>query len=167
MPLLAAFDCLATPAYKTLVVHDADADVSDSQAMERARHEVAASSGYQIYLWSFQDSARVRVRVHVWDELPRDDDQHWDGSATLSLTCESGLLLVTELAQDVPGQWQLPAAGRYQVRVRWRNRQEMLDRVNAVEATYFTGGDIDYEQLRARKAEFEGLEEYHLDMWQS
>jgi len=32
---------------------------------------------------------------------------------------------------------------------------------------YFTGGDIDYEQLRARKAEFEGLEEYHLDMWQS
>jgi hypothetical protein len=164
MPVLAAFDCLATPSYKTLIVRDADADAMDDDAMARARREVAASSGYQMYLWSKQDSTRVRVAVEVWDGPPTDGDGPWEGSADLLLACRSGLLLVAELAQGVPGQWTLPAAGDYRVRVRWRNRQQTRDRVTELERRIYAE-DADLDRLAAGLAELEGLEEYRLDMW--
>ena len=147
-------ETLATPYYATLLLADEDADAVDSDLAAASRENVVACDGYQMYIGSQQADIPVRVVVAVWPDDPHRGVEAWDGEVVTTLFCRTGHFLLREMAGGVPGDWQLPATGRYDVRLRWRNRE-------ITEQAAHGGTPV------LDDAAFHGLEEYCVDMWLS
>jgi hypothetical protein len=166
--LLAEFSTLATPAYRHLMLYDQDADAAGEDGLALPRpDQVVTGNGYLVFLASLQDLDKVRVAVHVWDARPDAVPGLWDGSAELTLTCATGVLLLREPTRDVPGIWRLPAPGEYGVRIGWRHRELMAERQQDLLDRYGSAGGVDHDGLARARERLGHPEEYRLDLWRT
>jgi hypothetical protein len=167
--LLAEYSTLATPAYRHLMLYDQDADAAgddDSLALPRA-DQVVTGNGYLVYVGSLQDLDSVQVTLHVWDAPPGPPPETWDGSTELTLTCATGVLLLREPTQAVPGIWKLPAPGEYAVQISWRHRELMAQRQQELLDRYTSGTHVDHEALAHARERLGHPEQYRLDLWRT
>jgi hypothetical protein len=146
------------PDYAMFTVRDAycDAAVGFSEAIDVARRDVAASTGYEIYVCCAQEILKVTVDVHVdRDDVPQLPDA--DGVIRLPLTCPTGELRVGDvtgcaIAVDLP-----EGAGRYDVVISHRGRA-----ASAALAVQLLGEGSggDFDGWMRRLGEHAGVEQY-------
>ena len=165
MALVAAFEALAVPHYRGLVLADEDADAFD-EGLIGDGSAVVRSNGYQVYLRSLQDEARVRVRLEVHDGPPAGPSEPSEGSADVALACATGRVLLREIAADVPGDWRLPSPGVYEGIVRWRNREEVTQRLGELAQRWLIDDDDPNRYAIGRQA-LDGIEQYDLALWRT
>ncbi|MFE9170471.1 hypothetical protein ACFYNZ_13250 [Streptomyces kebangsaanensis] len=122
MALLAECRCKAAPARRVVEVYDADAYLSDDDAMAVARRQVVAGNGYHLYLLSLQPDIDVEVAIRVWDIAP-DPPADAEGHVSVSLESETGILVVNQLEYGPAGEMTLPRPGVYEGHAWWENRQ--------------------------------------------
>ncbi|MFF4019436.1 hypothetical protein [Streptomyces sp. NPDC001843] len=126
MALLAEYSCKATPGRCVLEVYDADAYLSDGDAMEAAHRQVVAGNGYHLYLLSLQQDIDAEVTIRIWDSPPvppADAEGHID----VTIESETGILVVNQLAIGPAGDMTLPRPGVYEGHAWWTNRQASAD----------------------------------------
>ncbi|MBH5338502.1 hypothetical protein IHE55_28460 [Streptomyces pactum] len=123
MTLISEYRTRATPAYGTVEIADADADVTDTEALEAARAQVVAGNGYQLYLHSLQHDIDVEIVIRVW-ESPFPQPAEAEGAALITLESKVGVLLVKQFTYGLAGQLNLPQPGVYEGHVTWSERQE-------------------------------------------
>ncbi|MFJ9668808.1 hypothetical protein ACIRPP_30080 [Streptomyces sp. NPDC101219] len=126
MALLAEYRCKATPARRVVEVYDADAYLSEDDAMAAARTQVVAGNGYHLYLLSLQPDIDVDVAIRVWDMAP-DPPAEAEGHVPVSIESETGVLVVNQLEYGPAGEMTLPRPGVYEGHAWWENRQAMAD----------------------------------------
>ncbi|WP_432054191.1 hypothetical protein [Streptomyces sp. bgisy022] len=126
MALLAEYRCKATPARRVVEVHDADAYLSDDEAMAAARTQVVAGNGYHLYLLSLQPDIDVEVAIRVWDVAP-DPPAEAEGHVPVRIESDTGALVVNRLEYGPAGEMTLPRPGVYAGHAWWENRQATAD----------------------------------------
>ncbi|MET9393315.1 hypothetical protein ABZY20_23420 [Streptomyces sp. NPDC006624] len=126
MALLAEYRCKATPARRVVEVYDADAYLSDDDAMAAARIQVVAGNGYHLYLRSLQPDIDVEVTIRVWDDPPTPPADA-EGQVPVSIESETGILVVNQLEYGPADEITLPRPGVYEGHAWWQNRQAAAD----------------------------------------
>ncbi|MEU0060624.1 hypothetical protein [Streptomyces sp. NPDC006334] len=126
MALLAEYRCKATPARRLVEVYDADAYLSDDDAMAAARRQVVAGNGYHLYIRSLQPDIEVEVALRVWDIAPHPPAEA-EGHVPVSIESETGVLVVNQLEYGPAGEMALPRPGVYEGHAWWENRQATAD----------------------------------------
>jgi hypothetical protein len=126
MALLAEYRCKATPARRVVEVYDADADLSDDEAMAAARRQVVAGNGYHLYIRSLQPDIDVEVAIRVWD-TPPGPPADAEGHVPVSIESETGILVVNQLEYGPAGETTLPRPGVYEGHAWWEGRQATAD----------------------------------------
>lgn len=126
MALLAEYSCKATPARRVVEVYDADAYLSDDDAMAAARRQVVAGNGYHLYLLSLQPDIDVEVAIRVWDTPPAPPTDA-EGQVPVSIESETGILVVNQLEYGPAGEMTLPRPGVYEGHAWWEGRQATAD----------------------------------------
>ncbi|GGY20784.1 hypothetical protein [Streptomyces djakartensis] len=122
MALLAEYSCKAKPARRVVEVYDADAFLSDDDAMEAARRQVVAGNGYHLYILSLQPDIDVEVAIRVWDAPPAPPVEA-EGHAPVSIESETGVLVVNQLEYGPAGEMTLPRPGVYEGHTWWEGRK--------------------------------------------
>ncbi|MFB7931944.1 hypothetical protein ACFC4C_22890 [Streptomyces sp. NPDC056039] len=126
MTILAEYTCKATPARRVVEVYDADAYLSDDDAMAAARTQVVAGNGYHLYLLSLQPDIDVEVAIRVWDTPPAPPADA-EGQVPVSIESETGTLVVNQLEYGPAGEMNLPRPGVYEGHAWWEGRQATAD----------------------------------------
>ncbi|MEV6763855.1 hypothetical protein AB0N16_25110 [Streptomyces sp. NPDC051105] len=126
MALLAEYSCKATPARRVVEVYDADAYLSDDEAMAAAHRQVVAGNGYHLYIRSLQPDIGVEVTIRVWDTPPA-PPADVEGQVPVSIESETGILVVNQLEYGPAGEMTLPRPGVYEGHAWWEGRQATAD----------------------------------------
>ena len=167
MALLSRHTLTLRPDYCTLLLRDIDCDagVGASAALDEARRNVAASSGYGVYINARQNLIAVRVDVQVWDSVPEPAvGEGWAGPVSVELDCPTGLLLVGDMMGNVIDGIDPPTgAGRYTVSVYHQGRERAAQAEDEIHQVMGSQGDD--EQIEALQARYEGIERYLLRLW--
>nr|WP_199512160.1 hypothetical protein [Nucisporomicrobium flavum] len=155
------------PDYCTLLLRDIDCDagVGASTAMDEARRNVAASSGYGVYISARQNLIAVRVDGQVWDSVPAPVvGEEWAGPVSVELDCPTRLLQVGDMMGNaIDGINPPPGPGRYTVYVYHRGRERAVQAEDEIHQVMGATGDD--EQIDALQARYEGIERYLLRLW--
>ncbi|MFI7520674.1 hypothetical protein [Micromonospora globbae] len=157
-----------SPEYRMVVLRDVycDAAVNSSAAISEANKNVAASTGYDIYIVVSQDLIRVRADVEIWDEAPDDDlcAHGWAGPLTFDLDCPTGNLQVGDIFGTVITGIDPPKGpGRYAVVLFHRGR-EQAERAR-YEILKVMGTDGDDERIADLQRQHSGIEQYLMRIW--
>src|SRR5689334_8578206 len=161
---LAVHTALVTADDRMIVICDRGSDAS-LRVVDQRRG--ADGDGYRVVLRTAQDSAPVRVDLVVWDGRPADlGPDEWDGEQRLTLLSPGADLLVTGAEARLPGRWTLPAAGTYDVLVRWRRGEEARAQADDARRRRASQG-WSLERARRARGRLAGIEEYRLDAWLS
>ncbi|MCC3770490.1 hypothetical protein [Streptomyces sp. UNOC14_S4] len=161
MALLAEYRVAAFPDRRFVEVYDADAYLTDSEAMEVATRDVVGSNGYHLYLCSLQPDIDVQVVIRVWDtaqEPPKDVE----GFVPITLESETGILVVRQFTFGPAGETTLPRPGVYEGHVSWTGR-EATATYYAETLRHVSGWNV--EQIGQAWAQNPVPEEYVLDLW--
>jgi hypothetical protein len=126
MRLLVEYRCKATPARRVVEVYDADAYLSDDDAMAAARRQVVAGNGYHLYLRSLQPDIDVEVVIRVWNTPPTPPSDA-EGQVSVSIESETGILVVNQLDYGPAGEMTLPRPGLYEGHAWWEGRRATAD----------------------------------------
>ncbi|MEV3966700.1 hypothetical protein AB0K68_00885 [Streptomyces sp. NPDC050698] len=126
MALLAEYRCKATPARRVVEVYDADAYLSDDEAMAAACRHVVGGNGYHLYILSLQPDIKVEVAIRVWDTPPAPPADA-EGQVPVRIESETGILVVNQLAYGPAGEMTLPRPGIYEGHVWWEGRKATAD----------------------------------------
>ena len=122
MALLAEYGCKATPGRRVVEIYDADAYLSDDDAMAAARTQVVAGNGYHLYIQSLQPDIDVEVAILLWDSPPSPPADA-EGSVPVSIESKTAILVVNQLEYGPAGEMPLPRSGVYTGHAWWENRQ--------------------------------------------
>ena len=156
------------PDYCTLQLRDIDCDagVGAHEALDEARRNVAASSGYGIYINARQDSVAVRVDVEVWDSTPDPvDADGWTGPLAFDLDCPTGQLQVGDnMGNTIAGIDPPQGPGRCTVTVYHQGRDQAADAERTILHVMGSQG-AGVEQIEALQARYAGAERYLLQLW--
>jgi hypothetical protein len=135
-----------TPDYAMVTIRDADSDaaVGSAEAIDAACRDIAASTGYEIYVCCVQDRLAVTVDVSVDNNAVWEDA---DGLIELPLTSPTGQLRVGDvtgaaIAVDLPD-----GPGLYQVTIGHRGRAAAAELVLRLNRD-LSGIDFDSQQQR-------------------
>ncbi|MCX5009238.1 hypothetical protein OHB05_42750 [Streptomyces sp. NBC_00638] len=107
-------------------IYDADAYLSDDDAMATARTQVVAGNGYHLYIQSLQADIDVEIAIRLWDSPPPPPARA-EGSVPISIESETAILVVNQLEYGPAGEMSLPRSGVYDGSVWWENRQATAD----------------------------------------
>jgi len=157
-----------SPAYKLLVLRDryCDAAVGADEAIAEANRNMAASTGYEIYLVVRQDLVDVRADVEIWDGDPGENRQAdaWTGPTVFDLDCPTGELVLGSPTGTYIGGIDPPqGSGRYAVALYHRGREQAEEAWREVAAVMgLPDNDARIAELLDRHA---GVEQYLLRVW--
>ena len=126
MALLVEYSCKAKPARRVVEVYDADAFLSDDEAMAAAHRQVVAGNGYHLYILSLQPDIDVDITIRVWDTPPA-PPVNAEGQVPVSIESETGVLVVNQLEYGPAGELNLPRPGVYEGHAWWEGRQATAD----------------------------------------
>ncbi|MEV4708481.1 hypothetical protein [Actinoplanes sp. NPDC049316] len=144
---------------------DCDAGVGGDDAITRARQNIAASSGYGVYLEAVQNLVPIHVDVDVWDGEPEagPSPATWAGPLLMDLDCPTGELQVgDETGQAISDIRPPHGPGRYRVAFYHRGRDEAPELERQVEAALAAEGDQRVDELLAA---YQGRESYLFRLW--
>ncbi|MCX3061163.1 hypothetical protein [Streptomyces beihaiensis] len=162
MQLVAEYTVKARPDRRVLEVYDADAYLSDEQALIASRSQVVAGNGYHLYLRSLQDVLDATINIRIWSGPARPPGDV-EGTTPVTLESETGTLVIAAFTAGPVGEMTLPRPGVYTGHASWRGRQ-------AAEVSYQTTlnsltDDASDEDIAAAWARTPATEEaYVLDL---
>ncbi|WP_433270299.1 hypothetical protein ACQPWR_14765 [Micromonospora vinacea] len=155
------------PDYRMVVLRDVycDAAVGSTAAISEASKNVAASTGYEIYIVVRQDLIEVRADVELWDAVPDDDlsAYGWTGPLMFDLDCPTGSLQVGDMGGAITGIDPPEGPGRYAVALFHRGR-EQADGAR-YEILKVMGADGDDGCIADLQRQHYGIEQYLMRIW--
>jgi hypothetical protein len=153
---------VTVPSYRLITLRDQDNDAATGadEAIERARHSIAASTGYELYIECVQDIAPVSVLVALRAEAATDAADGYTSAGTYQLECPSGQLALGSPTGDAIAIELEP--GMYRAMVTHRGRTAMAERHR--EILHLADSAT---ELRERANNAAGLEEYRIAMWRT
>ncbi|MEU9005374.1 hypothetical protein [Streptomyces sp. NPDC048551] len=163
MSLITEYSTKARPDRRIVEVYDADAYLSDSEALQRSRTQVIAGNGYHLYLHSLQPDIEVQVTIRVWD-TPQKLPENAEGTVPVSLESETGQLVVNQLTFGPAGMMDLPRPGVYDGHAAWSGREATAAYYNAC-LQRAVNEQWDAEQIGAAWKQCSTGEQYTLDLW--
>ncbi|GIF09929.1 hypothetical protein [Actinoplanes siamensis] len=139
MPLVSSSLIDLRPSHGTFTLRDVDADagVGASKAIKRAWEEVAASTGYEVWVVRAQDMLLVAVEVQTWDSVPDEPPSgtDWLGPVILPLRCATGDLILSDDARCLDDIVAPAGPGNYTVQVFYAGREEAVAAYQAIAET--------------------------------
>ncbi|WP_216216864.1 hypothetical protein [Amycolatopsis aidingensis] len=165
--LLAEHHFVTVASYRLLTLRDQDCDagVNADHAIDEAAENIAASTGYELYINCAQDLFAITVRIAIWDDEPSIEQQgRTQTGRILTLICPTGELVLDSptgeaLALELPS-----GSGTYAISVRDEGRTEAIVlRQNVLKQTDTPAG----EDLHTAAQRYGGIERYTIDMWRT
>ncbi|MFI1867601.1 hypothetical protein [Streptomyces jumonjinensis] len=99
-------------------LYDADYEGSDPDILRAAHERTVAGNGYEICVSCLQDQGRVRLTIDAWDEEPSSaPDGAWNGHREMTLTCPTGMVVISERTMGASCADLPHGPGDYSVRV--------------------------------------------------
>ncbi|MFF1611934.1 hypothetical protein ACFVYA_29465 [Amycolatopsis sp. NPDC058278] len=85
---------VTVPSYRLITLRDQDNDAATGadEAIERARHSIAASTGYELYIECVQDIAPVSVLVALRAEAATDAAEGYTSAGAYLVIGVSGVV---------------------------------------------------------------------------
>ncbi|MEU4562367.1 hypothetical protein AB0F72_28630 [Actinoplanes sp. NPDC023936] len=145
---------------------DADAGTGYAEAIRQAISEVAASTGYEVWVSRAQDMLQIAVEVQIWDGAPDTGPAggDWNGPLTFKLRCASGELILSDTdARSLTGIATPHGPGNYTVEVYYAGREEAADECRAVTRVFMSLPPED--QLTYLDEHGRGIERYLLRLF--
>ncbi|WP_140157999.1 hypothetical protein [Micromonospora sp. NBS 11-29] len=157
-----------SPDYRMVVLRDVycDAAVGSTAAIREANKNVAASTGYEIYIVVSQDLIKVRADVEIWNEAPDDDlsASGWTGPLTFDLDCPTGNLQIGDIfGTAISGIDPPRGPGRYAVALFHRGREQADEAFREILRVMGTDGDD--ERIADLQRKHSGMEQYLIRIW--
>jgi hypothetical protein len=157
-----SWQLVAVPSYRLITLRDQDNDAATGadEAIEQARHSIAASTGYELYIECVQDIAPVSVLVELRAEAATEAAGGYTSAGIYQLECPSGqLALGSPTGQAIaieiePGMYGAMVTHRGRTAMAERHREILHDADSATE-------------LRERANSAAGLEEYRTVIWRT
>ncbi|MDM4723164.1 hypothetical protein QTQ03_27495 [Micromonospora sp. WMMA1363] len=145
-----------TPDYAFFTLRDPehDAAVNSAAAIAAARRDVAASTGYEVYVCCAQDRLAVHATV---SDSPPSDTTWWQIVHGLRLACPSGELRLGDVTGQATAITLPSGPGPYEVDVYHRSRETAVRRINELRQQS-PNGRLNEDDL----ARHGGVEEYHM-----
>ncbi|MFY1702965.1 hypothetical protein ACN28G_14660 [Micromonospora sp. WMMA1923] len=117
------------PDYQLFTLRDIDSDagVGAGEAIGTAIRDVAACTGYELYVKVAQDLLPVAVTIEIWDARPGlpDRDATWSPTSVFRLQSPTGQLVLSAPAGDAFDGIDPPSGpGTYAIEVHHHGRQE-------------------------------------------
>ncbi|WP_240679135.1 MULTISPECIES: hypothetical protein [unclassified Streptomyces] len=161
MQPIAEYTVNAVPDRGLIEVYDADAYMADAAAMKASRQQVVAGNGYHLYLHSLQSEIAVEVHVRIWASEEKIPD-HAEGSTSVSIESETGILVIGQLTFGPAGEMELPEAGVYEGVAWWTGRQPVAEYRDSILSQI--GDDWSVDQITRKWKECPASESYFLDL---
>jgi hypothetical protein len=156
---------LVMPEYRTVILHDADAD---GWLPGPAAAQGVTGDGYRIVLVTWQELAPVAVDVTVLAGEPEPQPAasgDWVGECAMTLHCATGVLVLQGgVRPGLPDSINLPRAGTFHVRARWRGGAQARHRTQET-LHLATEQDWDLDRMHEAFQELAGIERYRFDLW--
>ncbi|WP_018255398.1 hypothetical protein [Salinispora mooreana] len=120
------------PDYQLFTLRDIDSDagVGAGEAIASAIRDIAACTGYELYVKVVQDLLPVTVTVEIWDTSPgpTNPSANWSPTSVFRLQSPTGQLVLSAPTGDAFDGIDPPSGpGTYAIDVHHRGRQEADD----------------------------------------
>jgi hypothetical protein len=153
----------ALAAYRSLILHDVDADAELPDGL-LSRTAVVRARGLHLVLNAAQDQTPVAVTLETSETAPAPLGQGWEAERVVRLQISTGEVLLEQPTISALGPWQVGAPGRYFVRVAWQGRDAVRERLQTLQEAS-VDGTIDDETRWQEVARLAGTERYHVTLW--
>lgn len=166
--LYSTHDLLAYAEYGLLTVRDQDCDagIGANEAIDRARKNVAASTGYELFIHCAQDLFKIAADLEVWDGAPPANvaTERWSDPLEFELHCPSGDIALGSPTGAAIGLSLPDGAGVYAIQVHHTGRDTATVRFQDYVRRL---GTIPAEQSDREGQSAAGIERYLLRMWKN
>lgn len=168
MPMVSTHRIQLRPSHGMFSLRDVDADagLGSTEAINAAHRDIAAGTGYEVWVRRAQDMLLVDVEVQTWDSTPDGPpaDHDWQGPLTFPIEFPTGELYLADLSETSLPVFAAPAGpGTYTLQVFHTGRRE------AVEAYHALIDTVDRmplpDQLPYLDQHARGIERYLLRLW--
>jgi hypothetical protein len=122
---------LAIPAYRFLILRDADVDTEVPETLLSSTDPVRGGDNH-VVVNTWQDHVLVSVGLDVSDTPPHHAHREWEGETTTTLFMPGGDLYLDQPTLPSLGPWTVGTPGRYTVHVAWRGRDEVFEGLQAL-----------------------------------
>ncbi|RJQ76652.1 hypothetical protein D5S17_17465 [Pseudonocardiaceae bacterium YIM PH 21723] len=152
-------DYLYCPDYRIITLRDRECDAGSGidEALDRARRDVAASTGYELVILCEQDELPVSTTVRMWEKEPSLED----GVLRFELECPTGELVLGSPTGEAYALGLPAGPGRYAVAVTYSGREEARDRAQQ----YIRR--LDDEDIDELVESWAGTERYQVHLWRT
>jgi hypothetical protein len=165
----ASHDLRLVPDYRFFTIRDADSDagVDADQAITESNRNIAAGTGYELYVTVAQDLIPVDTHLEIWDAPPpppEGEEGDWSPWFDFTIACPTGLIRLGDATANAIAAELPDGPGVYHIQLRHHGRQQAMDALRSFNGRFVNRDLLDLGRELHSHA---GLEQYHLRMWRA